>query len=213
MQGVHELADLAPRDVVAKAIMKRMLDTGRPHMWLDARHLGADFWETAVPDDPRHRALARRRPGRRPDPGRARVPLRARAAYARTCDGRSDLPGLYASGEVACSGVNGANRLASNSLLDGLVFSRRIAEGPAGRAAGVARAVARPAHGRRWSPARARKELQETMTARAGVLRSATGLTAAADVLAGLAGQAATAVDQAVLGDDQPAHHRDRARA
>src|SRR5690606_4027988 len=41
MQGQHELADLAPRDVVAKAIMRRMLETGRPHMWLDARHLGA----------------------------------------------------------------------------------------------------------------------------------------------------------------------------
>ena len=40
MQGQHELADLAPRDVVAKAIMRRMIETGRPHMWLDARHLG-----------------------------------------------------------------------------------------------------------------------------------------------------------------------------
>ena len=49
MQGVHELADLAPRDVVAKAIMRRMLDTGRPHMWLDARHLGAEFWEKRFP--------------------------------------------------------------------------------------------------------------------------------------------------------------------
>ena len=49
MQGVHELADLAPRDVVAKAIMRRMLETGHPHMWLDARHLGADFWERRFP--------------------------------------------------------------------------------------------------------------------------------------------------------------------
>ena len=49
MQGVHELADLAPRDVVAKAIMRRMLDTGHPHMWLDARHLGAEFWERRFP--------------------------------------------------------------------------------------------------------------------------------------------------------------------
>ena len=55
MQGVHELADLAPRDVVAKAITRRMNETGRPHMWLDARHLGAEFWGSAVPDDPRHR--------------------------------------------------------------------------------------------------------------------------------------------------------------
>ena len=45
----HPLADLAPRDVVAKAIMRRMFDTGRPHMWLDARHLGADFWARRFP--------------------------------------------------------------------------------------------------------------------------------------------------------------------
>ena len=49
MQGVHELADLAPRDVVAKAIMRRMIETGHPHMWLDARHLGAEFWERRFP--------------------------------------------------------------------------------------------------------------------------------------------------------------------
>ena len=49
MQGEHELADLAPRDVVAKAITRRMLETGQPHMWLDARHLGAEFWEKRFP--------------------------------------------------------------------------------------------------------------------------------------------------------------------
>ena len=49
MQGEHELADLAPRDVVAKAITRRMLETGKPHMWLDARHLGAAFWERRFP--------------------------------------------------------------------------------------------------------------------------------------------------------------------
>ena len=49
MQGVHELADLAPRDVVAKAITRRMNETGHPHMWLDARHLGAEFWERRFP--------------------------------------------------------------------------------------------------------------------------------------------------------------------
>ena len=49
MQGQHELADLAPRDVVAKAITRRMHETGHPHMWLDARHLGAEFWERRFP--------------------------------------------------------------------------------------------------------------------------------------------------------------------
>ncbi len=52
MQGQHELADLAPRDVVAKAITRRMIETGQPHMWLDARHLGAEFWEQPLPDHP-----------------------------------------------------------------------------------------------------------------------------------------------------------------
>ena len=70
MQGVHELADLAPRDVVAKAITRRMIETGHPHMWLDARHLGeraseasdgdratrearvSRFWEKPLPDHP-----------------------------------------------------------------------------------------------------------------------------------------------------------------
>ena len=49
MQGVHELADLAPRDVVAKAITRRMHETGHPHMWLDATHLGEAFWERRFP--------------------------------------------------------------------------------------------------------------------------------------------------------------------
>lgn len=194
MQGVHELADLAPRDVVAKAIMKRMLDTGRPHMWLDARHLGAEFWERRFPT-----ILATAR-SHGVDPVVDLIPVAPACHYVsggvRTdLDGRSDLPGLYASGEVACSGVHGANRLASNSLLDGLVFSRRIAKvlptelgewrepAPDHRTAGLVAGGAR-------------KALQETMTSRAGVLRSATGLTDAAGVLAGLAGQSATAVDQ-----------------
>ncbi|GAA1504151.1 L-aspartate oxidase [Nocardioides humi] len=195
MEGVHELADLAPRDVVAKAIMKRMLETGRPHMWLDARHLGAEFWERRFPT-----ILATAR-SHGIDPVTELIPVAPACHYAsggvRTdLYGRTDLPGLYATGEVACSGVHGANRLASNSLLEGLVFSRRIAEVLPGELP----AWREPSADRRTAGLVAgdiRRELQETMTSRSGVLRSAPGLAEGAAVLDKLAGHAAEAVDQA----------------
>lgn len=194
MQGVHELADLAPRDVVAKAIMKRMLETGRPHMWLDARHLGAEFWERRFPT-----ILATTR-SHGVDPVTQLIPVAPACHYAsggvRTdLVGRTDLPGLYATGEVACSGVHGANRLASNSLLEGLVFSRRIAdvlpaELPAWREPGADDRTEGLVAGE------VRRELQETMSSRVGVLRSAPGLAEGAAVLDKLAGVTADAIDQ-----------------
>ena len=185
MQGQHELADLAPRDVVAKAITRRMHETGRAHMWLDARHLGSTYWEERFPT-----ILATCRI-HGVDPVTELIPVAPACHYASggvATDlwGRSNVPGLYATGEVACSGVHGANRLASNSLLEGLVFSRRIAEAlPAElrpydepvrdeRRPGVVDAAIRP-------------DLQSAMTEQAGVLRSADGLAAALDELALLA--------------------------
>ena len=100
------------------------------------------------------------------------------------------MPGLYATGEVACSGVHGANRLASNSLLEGLVFSRRIAEVLPGELRPWAEPVVDDRAPRAWSPASVRRELQEVMTARVGVLRSAAGLAEAALLLDKLAGAA-----------------------
>ena len=185
MQGVHELADLAPRDVVAKAIMRRMRETGAEHVWLDARGFGAEKWERRFPT-----ILATCR-SHGVDPVTDLIPVAPACHYASggvatDLHGRSSVPGLFACGEVACSGVHGANRLASNSLLEGLVFSRRIAEHLAAglpvrqepatedRPAGLVDGDVRPT-------------LQHTMTERAGVLRSRDGLDAGAHALADLA--------------------------
>ncbi|MGI5206328.1 L-aspartate oxidase [Spirillospora sp. CA-108201] len=127
MTGRHELAELAPRDVVAKGIINRMRETGASHMLLDGRHFGAAMWETRFPTilaACRHHGI---------DPVTEPIPIVPAAHHAsggvRTdLHGRTSVPGLYACGEVACTGVHGANRLASNSLLEGLVFAARIAE-------------------------------------------------------------------------------------
>ncbi|MGW3163635.1 L-aspartate oxidase [Streptomyces sp. NPDC001142] len=126
MVGQHELAELAPRDIVAKAITRRMELHGTEHMYLDARHFGADMWERRFPT-----ILAACR-AHGIDPVTEPIPVAPAAHYAsggvRTdLRGRTTVPGLYACGEVACTGVHGANRLASNSLLEGLVFAERIA--------------------------------------------------------------------------------------
>jgi L-aspartate oxidase len=126
LQGQHELADLAPRDVVAKAIMRRMQETGAAHMWLEARHLGERRWRERFPTI----LATSRRHGI--DPVADPIPVAPACHYASggvATDlwGRTSIPGLYACGEAANSGVHGANRLASNSLLEGLVFARRIA--------------------------------------------------------------------------------------
>lgn len=126
MADEHPLADLAPRDVVARAIASQMAhQEGRPVV-LDATKLGADFLKQRFPSiDNRCHELGI-------DWSTTPVPVTPAAHYwmggiATDIDGRTSLMGLYAAGEVASTGVHGANRLASNSLLEGVVFGARAA--------------------------------------------------------------------------------------
>ncbi len=200
MVGQHELAELAPRDIVAKGITRRMQEQDAEHMFLDARHFGAEMWEHRFPT-----ILAACR-ANGIDPVTEPVPVAPAAHYAsggvRTdARGRTTVPGLYACGEVACTGVHGANRLASNSLLEGLVYAERIAADIAAERAGgglPAREPARLAHPETPShpllAPESRFAIQRIMTGGAGVLRSERSLQRAADQLQRLHGEARDAL-------------------
>jgi L-aspartate oxidase len=176
MQGQHELADLAPRDVVARAILARMRETGTDHVFLDARHLGAEFLEERFPSIVAScRSLGF-------DPATALIPVAPAQHYASggietDLHGRSSVAGLYACGECSCTGVHGANRLASNSLLEGLVFAHRIADDIPLRLAAGELARAHEVLGQRGQShelldSRHRLDLQRAMTRGAGPVRS-----------------------------------------
>jgi L-aspartate oxidase len=127
MAAHDERAELAPRDIVARAIDFEMKKHGVDHVWLDARHLGESFLKEHFPTiHARCLALGI-------DIARDPIPVVPAAHY--TCggvvtdlEGRTDLPGLYAVGETTYTGLHGANRLASNSLLECVVLGRGCAE-------------------------------------------------------------------------------------
>lgn len=200
MAGVHPLEDLAPRDVVASAISRCL--RGAPggigdHVFLDATHMG-DGFATRFPSI----TAACRAVGI--DPATQRIPVAPAAHYAcggiaADLDGTTSLQGLYAVGEVASTGVHGANRLASNSLTEGLVAGlrtgRHLAEAlPPAVIPHHAATLAEPVDGPLMNPAW-RVDLRSAMSSHVGVVRDAAGLAAAAarlDTLAAMSSEAVT---------------------
>jgi L-aspartate oxidase len=197
--GHRFIDELSPRDVVSKAMTARMLDQGVDHLWLDATGLEAF--------DDRFPTIAASVRAAGLEPSVDWLPIAPAAHYLSggiltDLDGASTLPGLWACGEAACTGVHGANRLASNSLLEGMVWAPRIVEAievgkDAPDATGAMRPVllGRPQEGVIWAtplevsmpsfgtastddPSKLRDQLQRAMTAGAGVLRNAASLAA-----------------------------------
>ncbi|BCW36744.1 L-aspartate oxidase [Arthrobacter sp. StoSoilA2] len=143
MPGYHPDAELAPRDVVSRSIALHLAQLGDPngHVFLDATVIeeqrGQGFLARRFP------TLSKRTRQAGVDWTRQRVPVAPAAHYwmggvVTDLYGRTSVPGLLAAGEVACTGVQGANRLASNSLLEGLVFGRRAVEAFLGSTGGAA---------------------------------------------------------------------------
>ncbi|KUI47798.1 L-aspartate oxidase [Mycobacterium sp. GA-1199] len=170
--GVHPMGDLAPRDVVAAAIHARIEQTGAPCVFLDARRI--DNFEDRFPTV----TAACRAAGI--DPTLEAIPVLPGAHYScggvvTDAYGRTELAGLFAAGEVARTGMHGANRLASNSLLEGLVVGDRAGNAAAAHASAAGSVTARPPEPvvRRALP---RADLQRAMTKNAGVVRDADGL-------------------------------------
>lgn len=177
MPAYHERAELAPRDIVARAIVDQMVKTNHPCVYEDARRI-----ENVTKRFPSIYAACLKHGI---DLTQDLIPVAPAAHYIMggvktDVDGRTNIPGLYACGEVACTGIHGANRLASNSLLEGLVFGRRIAEVLGAELAPP------PAHlnfGWRMAPAIPDRpvqalwtEIQQLMWDGVGIMRDAAGL-------------------------------------
>lgn len=188
--GRRFVDELQPRDVVAAAVAARIQGSDLDHVWLDVSPI-EDF-ESRFP------SLTRSIRAAGLDPARDWLPVAPAAHYmcggiVTDLDGATALPGLWAAGEVACSGVHGANRLASNSLLEGMVFAARAVEAmvsdkeqpdPTGALRPVLAGAVRPPSPVRpqrreiGDPGKIREAVQKAMTEGAGVVRSRRSLDA-----------------------------------
>ena len=191
MHRYHPLGALAPRDIVARAIWAEMAATRARYVYLDVTHLGAEFVKRRFPTIYatclRHDI----------DITEEWIPVSPSAHYMMggvwtDLKGATTIPGLFAAGEVACSGVHGANRLASNSLLEGLVFGRRAGlaavSWAAGRSAPTGRSgQAERSHGstdRLEDAEKLRSSLRRLMWGQVGLVRSRESLIRATAQLA-----------------------------
>ncbi len=181
MPKYHKMAELAPRDVVARCIFKEMQAAGADHIYLDAREIGSAAEKFPM--------IARTCQEYGVDIEHEMIPIAPAAHYMMggiktDAWGRTNIRGLYACGEAACTGLQGANRLASNSLLEGLVFGRRAARDAVQYSLDLVRGTAPE-----WSFDRLRnqgiedvalktKDLQQMMSRYLGIRRDEVGLRA-----------------------------------
>lgn len=190
MAGYHPMADLAPRDIVSRAIISEMKNSGSSWVYLDATSLGRSKLRERFPN------IYQFLQSYELDLSIDLIPVSPSAHYwmggvKTDLSGRTSIEGLYAAGEAACAGVHGANRLASNSLLEGLVFGARAAEAMtslAPKSSGAADPVAAPP-GREGAaltadPEELRRQLQAQNWQRFGLIRNQSGIQQGLDFLA-----------------------------
>ena len=184
MSTIHPMKDLAPRDVVAHAVHEEIIKSGKPYVYLDGTKLGEDIWLQRFPNI----LSSCRKIGI--DPLVDLIPVVPAAHYASggvvsDMTGKTDIPGLFAVGECANTGVHGANRLASNSLLEGLVVAERVANHltdlPKQSEPLIENIPTNLIDGK------VRKDITETTTTGAGAVRNATGLNQTIDKLSEIA--------------------------
>jgi L-aspartate oxidase len=184
MSTIHPMKDLAPRDVVAHAVHEEIIKSGKPYVYLDGTKLGENVWLQRFPNI----LSSCRKIGI--DPLVEMIPVVPAAHYASggvvsDMTGKTDIPGLFAVGECANTGVHGANRLASNSLLEGLVVAERVANQltdlPTQSEPLIENVPTNLIDGK------VRKDITETTTTGAGAVRNATGLNKTIDKLSELA--------------------------
>jgi L-aspartate oxidase len=205
MPGYHEKAELAPRDIVARSILAEMKKTGSSRVFLDVTELPPHLITTRFPH------IYRFCIDHGLDITRDRIPVAPAAHYmiggVRTnIWGETNISGLFAAGEVACTGVHGANRLASNSLLEAIVFSKRIIERTNGKARekGPETEKTRDMHtslsqrpALKVVPPPSLAALQQLHWDKAGIIRDKEGLNQAAGTLAAWHNTLPTPADQA----------------